>query len=90
MISLKRFTLIIGAAGALAVGIASPASAAPSSPPSCFGQETAGFATSAPQAVGTFVSAYATVGFSPPETSIGQTGVPSLKATCPSPPPPLP
>jgi hypothetical protein len=78
----RRLALIIGAVGALMLGIAAPASAAPSNPPSCYGLEGAEAASSSPQAVGSFVRHYATEVFTPPETSIGQTGVPTLKAIC--------
>ena len=78
---MKRFGLALAAAGALAFA---PASALgdPSSPPNCFGQGAAALGTSAPAAVGTFASD-AALGFKGPGNgSIGQTGVPSLKATC--------
>ena len=76
--SVKRLALIIGVGGVLTLGIASPAPAAPLKPPGCFGQVVAATATSAPKAVGTFVTT-AIEGSNPPETSIG-TMVPEEKA----------
>ena len=77
---MKRLALIIGVGGVLMLGIASPASASASNPPDCFGQLVAATATSAPQAVGTFVTT-AIQGLNPPDTSIGKM-VPVEKATC--------
>ena len=81
---LRRLVLLVGAVGALMLGTAAPASAAPSDPPSCFGEFAASAATSAPQVVGNFVSHNATEVWNQPETSTGQTGVPGLKASCAS------
>ena len=77
---MKRFGVAVAAAGVLAFA---PASALgdPSSPPNCFGQGAAALGTSGPAAVGTFASD-AAQGFKGRNGSIGQTGVPSLKATC--------
>jgi hypothetical protein len=78
---MKRFVVGIAAAGALALAPAS-ALADASSPPNCFGQAAAALGGSAPGAVGTFAST-AAQGFKGPNNgSIGQTGVPTLKATC--------
>ena len=74
--------LLVGAVGALTLGIAAPASAESSNPPSCFGGLAATFATGDPQFVGNFVSHNATEVWNQPETSTGQTGVPGLKANC--------
>jgi hypothetical protein len=78
---MKRFVVGIAAAVALALAPAS-ALADASRPPNCFGQAAAALAGSAPGAVGTFAST-AAQGFKGPNNgSIGQTGVPTLKATC--------
>ena len=82
--ALRRPVLLVGAVGALMLGIAAPASAESSDPPSCFGEFAASAATSAPQVVGNFVSTNATEVWDQPETSTGQTGVPRLKANCAS------
>ena len=82
--ALRRPLLLVGAVGALMLGTAAPASAAPSDPPSCFGEFAALSATSAPQVVGNFVSTNATEVWNQPETSAGQIGVPGLKANCAS------
>jgi hypothetical protein len=81
---LRRLVLLVGAVGALMLGIAAPASAESSDPPSCFGGFVGSAATSAPQVVGNFVSNNATEVWNQPETSTGQTGVPGLKASCAS------
>ena len=81
---LRRLVLLVGAVGALMLGIAAPASAQSSDPPSCFGEFVGSAATSAPQVVGNFVSNNATEVWNQPETSTGQTGVPGLKANCAS------
>jgi hypothetical protein len=79
---LRRVVLLVGAISALMLGIAAPASAESSDPPSCFGEFAASAATSAPRVVGNFVSHNATEVWNQPETSTGQTGVPTLKANC--------
>jgi hypothetical protein len=79
---LRRLALLVGAVGALMLGIAAPASAESSDPPSCFGNFAASAATSSPQVVGSFVSYNATEVWEQPGTSTGQTGVPGLKASC--------
>jgi hypothetical protein len=81
---LRRLVLLVGAVGALMLGIAAPASAESSDPPSCFGDFVATSATSAPRVVGNFVSNNATEVWDQPQTSTGQTGVPGLKANCSS------
>jgi hypothetical protein len=78
---MKRFVVAVAAAGVVALAPAS-ALAEASSPPNCFGQGAAALGQSAPGAVGTFAST-AAQGFKGPHNgSIGQTGVPFLKATC--------
>lgn len=78
---MKRFVVAAAAAGAVALAPASALGDA-SSPPNCFGQGAATLGQSAPGAVGTFAST-AAQGFKGPDNgSVGQTGVPFLKATC--------
>jgi hypothetical protein len=78
---MKRFVVGIAAVGAFAFAPASALGDA-SNPPSCFGQGAAALGQSAPGAVGVFASS-AALGFKGPDNgSIGQTGVPTLKATC--------
>ena len=78
---MNRLGVAVVAAGALALTPASALGDA-SSPPNCFGQGAAALAQSGPGAVGTFASG-AAQGFKGPDNgSIGQTGVPVLKATC--------
>jgi hypothetical protein len=79
---LRRAALLVGAIGALMLGIAAPASAESSDPASCFGDFASGAASSAPRVVGNFVSTNATEVWDQPQTSTGQTGVPGLKANC--------
>jgi hypothetical protein len=81
---LRRLLLLVGAVGALMLGIAAPASAESSDPPSCVGDMAASAATSAPRLVGSFVSHNASEVWDQPETRTGQTGVPGLKASCAS------
>jgi hypothetical protein len=57
---LRGAVLLLGASGALMLGIAAPASAEPSDPASCFGDFASGAASSAPRVVGNFVSYNAT------------------------------
>ena len=78
---MKRFGVAVAAAGALALAPASALGDA-SSPPNCFGQGAAALGQSGPGAVGTFASDAAQGFKGPGNGSIGQTGVPSLKATC--------
>lgn len=78
---MNRLGVAVVAAGALAFTPASALGDA-SSPPSCFGQEAAGLAQSSPRAVGTFASGAAQFYKGPGNGSIGQTGIPVLKATC--------
>jgi hypothetical protein len=78
---MKRFLVAVVAAGAVTLAPASALGDA-SSPPNCFGQGAAALGQSAPGAVGSFAST-AAAGFKGPDNgSIGQTGVPFLKATC--------
>jgi hypothetical protein len=77
---ISRLSLTICVAVALMLGIASSGSAAPSNPPSCFGQEASGLAKSAPGALADFVQAGQAM-TSPPDITIGA-GVANLKATC--------
>ena len=78
---MKRFVVAVVAAGAFAGAPASALGDA-SSPPNCFGQGAAALGQSAPGAVGTFASTAAQGFKGPANGSIGQTGVPVLKATC--------
>jgi len=80
VISLKRLTLTICVALALMLGIASSASAAPSNPPKCFGQEASALAKSAPGALAEFVQMGQAM-TSPPDVTIGA-AVADLKANC--------
>ena len=78
---MKRSIVVLAAVGVAALAPASALGDA-SSPPNCFGQGAAALGQSAPGAVGTFAST-AAQGFKGPDNgSIGQTGVPFLKATC--------
>ena len=78
---MKRFFVAVATVGAFALAPASALGDA-SSPPNCFGQGAAALGQSAPGAVGAFASS-AALGFMGPDNgSIGQTGVPALKATC--------
>jgi hypothetical protein len=78
---MKRFVVVVAAVAALALAPPSALGDA-SSPPNCFGQGAAALGQSAPGAVGAFASS-AAQGFKGPDNgSIGQTGVPILKATC--------
>ena len=78
---MKRFGVALAAAGALALAPASALGDA-SSPPNCFGQGAAALAQTGAGAVGTFASD-AALGFKGSGNgSIGQDGVPVLKATC--------
>jgi hypothetical protein len=79
---LRRLVPLVGAIGALTLGIAAPASGESSDPASCFGDLASTEASSAPRMVGDFVSHNATEVWDQPETSTGQTGVPGLKANC--------
>ena len=78
---MKPFVAAVAAVGAVALAPASALGDA-SSPPNCFGQGAAALGQSAPGAVGTFASSAAQGFKGPGNGSIGQTGVPSLKATC--------
>ena len=86
---MKRFVAVFLATGAVGVAAAPLASADPSSPPSCFGQEISGAAMSSPGFLGSFVSGY-TQFFNSQGLNLGQAGIPFAKATCPTPPPPPP
>ena len=78
---MKRVLVAVAAAGMLGLAPSIAFSDA-SSPPECFGQGAAALGQSGPGAVGTFAST-AAQGFKGPDNgSIGQTGVPALKATC--------
>jgi hypothetical protein len=79
---MKRLVLTLAATGAVALAAPAGASAAASDPPNCFGQGAAALAASGPGAVGTFASGAAQTFKGPNNGSIGQTGVPLLKATC--------
>ncbi len=79
---MKRIALSVAVAGVVALGIPAAASAGASNPPSCFGQSAAALATSAPGAVGSFVSGAAQSFEGPDNGNIGQDGVPLHKATC--------
>jgi hypothetical protein len=86
----KRLAATLAAFGLLALGTAGSALGDASSPPSCFGnQDVAPAAQSSPGALGAFISGYAHF-FNSTGTSIGQTGIPFAKATCPAPIPPPP
>ena len=78
---MKRFGVALAATGALALAPASALGDA-SSPPNCFGQGAAALGQSGPGAVGDFASGAAQGFKGPGNGSIGQTGVPVLKATC--------
>jgi len=78
---MKRFGVAVAAAGALALAPASALGEA-SNPPNCFGHGAAALGQSGPGAVGTFASDAAQGFKGPGNGSVGQTGVPSLKATC--------
>ncbi len=78
---MKRLAVAVAAVGTLALAPTSALGDA-SSPPNCFGQAAAALGQSGPGAVGIFAST-AAQGFKGPDNgSIGQTGVPVLKATC--------
>jgi len=78
---MRRLVLVIGAVGALMLGIASSASAESSNPPSCFGRiNVAGLATSEPGAVGDLVQAGQST-TNPPGLTFGDE-VGSQKAAC--------
>jgi hypothetical protein len=79
---MNRFGVALAAAGALALAPASALGDA-SSPPNCFGQgAAAALAQTGAGAVGTFASGAAQGFKGPGNGSIGQDGVPVLKATC--------
>lgn len=78
---MRRAAVTATVAGALALAVPAVASAGASDPPSCFGRGAAALAGSAPGAVGTFASE-AAANFKATGGSIGQDGVPFLKATC--------
>jgi hypothetical protein len=76
----KRVALMIGVVVALMLEIASSASAAPPSPPNCFGQTAASIATSGPGAVSDFVHSLLAQ-TNPPDVTGGDV-VAQLKAGC--------
>lgn len=81
---MRRFGVTFAACGLLALGVATSAFGSASNPPSCYGQMVAAFAQSSPGAVGAFASGYAQATKGPGNGSVGQTGVPFLKAICAS------
>ena len=89
---MKRLIALCLAAGAVGVAIAPIASADPSSPPDCFGQEHQEFVSSnpTPGALGDFTSDWVHYFNSRPGENEGQTGIPQVKALCPTLPPPPP
>jgi hypothetical protein len=87
---MKRLAAICFAAASAAAFVGAPvASADSSSPPSCFGQEISAAAASSPGVVGTLASGYAH-DFNSLGLNLGKAGVPFVKATCPTLPPPPP
>ena len=81
--------LAAGVVGSAAVPVASADSPGPvAGQPNCKGQLTAAGAQ-AFGGLGSIVSGYAHF-FNSQGTSLGQTGIPALKANCPTPPPPPP
>lgn len=88
--TMKRFAAIcVAAASAAAFAGAPVASADSSSPPSCYGQEISNAAAYSPGLVGTLASGYAHY-FNSQGLNLGQAGIPFVKATCPTLPPPPP
>jgi hypothetical protein len=87
---MKRFIALCLATGAVGVAVAPAASADPSSPPDCFGQEHAAFLASGLGNLGDFTSDWVHYFNSRPGENEGQTGIPQVKALCPTLPPPAP
>lgn len=87
---MKRLAATLTVFGLLALGTAGSALGDASSPPSCFGnQDVAPAAQGSAGALGAFISGYAHF-FNSTGASLGQTGIPFAKATCPEPIPPPP
>jgi hypothetical protein len=87
---MKRLAAICLAAASAAAFAGTPvASADSSSPPSCFGQEISAAAAYSPGFLATLASGYAHY-FNSVGLNLGQAGVPFVKATCPTLPPPPP
>jgi hypothetical protein len=85
----KRLIAVCLAVGAAGIAVVPVASADPSDPANCWGQEHALANQANPGIVGVYASGYAHY-FNSLGTSSGQTGVPAAKLSCPTPPPPPP